>query len=178
MPETRDDGDCVARCLNGDVEAFAPLVERYQRVLFSVARRMLSNDEDARDVTQNTFLKAYVALRSYDPERKFFSWLYRIAVNESLNMRRNRRDVGPLPPEVAVAGGQMEAVEASERTRRIREALNRLPEDYREVIVLRHFADLSYQEISDATGVPESTVKSRLFSGRRRLGELMASTGG
>jgi len=178
MPETHDDAHWVVRCLNGDVAAFEPLVEKYQRVLFSVARRLLADDEDARDVTQNTFIKAYEGLDSYDPERKFFSWLYRIAVNESLNLRRTRRPREPLPDAIPVGGGQLEGIEASERAALIREALKALPDDYREVIVLRHFAELSYQEISDATGVPESTVKSRLFTGRRRLGELLGSTAG
>ena len=91
MPETDDDAQWVSQCLQGDVAAFEPLVAKYQRVLLAVTRRLLADDEDARDVTQNTFIKAYERLDSYDPERRFFSWIYKIAVNESLNLRRTRR---------------------------------------------------------------------------------------
>src|SRR4029079_12586109 len=92
MTEPEDDGVCVARCLRGEPAAFEPIVRRYQRVLFSVAHRMLGNYEDALDATQNAFVRAYDGLDSYDPSRRFFSWIYRITVNECLNFRRARRD--------------------------------------------------------------------------------------
>ena len=86
-----DDGLWIARCLRGDASAFEPIVRRYQRVLFSVAYRMLGNYDDALDATQNAFIKAYQGLNGYDPRRRFFSWIYRIAVNDCLNARRARR---------------------------------------------------------------------------------------
>jgi RNA polymerase sigma-70 factor (ECF subfamily) len=176
MLEPIDDAVLVARCLKGDRAAFEPLVTRYERVLFSVALRLTGDYEDARDATQNAFVRAYEHLESFDPARKFFSWLYRIVVNECLNLRRARRPNEPLVESIETqAGGALEAVAQSETHDRIQAALMRLTQEYREVVVLRHFADLSYEEISEALGVPDKTVKSRLFSARKRLAELLAT---
>jgi len=170
-----DDREWVARCLRGDASAFEPIVRRYQRVLFSVAYRILGNYEDALDATQNAFVRAYEGLDRYDPERRFFSWIYRIVVNECLNVRRAQRPGEPLSEDLAAdrSEGPLENVEALERSAKIEAALVKLSEDHRLVVVLRHFADLSYSEMSDALGVPEKTVKSRLFEARHRLGELL-----
>lgn len=175
MPEADDDNVWVARCLRGDASAFEPLVRRYQRVLFSVAHRMLGNYEDALDATQNAFVRAYEGLDGYDPNRRFFSWIYRIVVNECLNARRAKRASEPLSDEIEAdaANGPLENVAAMERSASIEAALVKLSEDHRLVVVLRHFADLSYSEMSEALGVPEKTVKSRLFEARHRLGELL-----
>ena len=177
MTDESEERVWVARCLEGDASAFEPLVARYERALFAVALRLVANYEDARDVTQNAFIRAYEHLDSFDPERRFFSWIYRIAVNESLNLRRARRPQEALGTWMQVDGGQAEAVEAVETAARVERALWRLSEEYREVVVLRYFAELSYDEISQAVGVPEKTVKSRLFSARRRLAGLLGQEG-
>jgi len=169
-----DETACVVRCLNGDASAFEPLVNRYQRVLFTVALRLLGNAEDARDATQNAFVRAYQRLDTFDPSRRFFSWIYRIAVNESLNLRRAQRPHEPLPETLEVAGATMEALEARELSERVQAALMTLSAEHREVVVMRHFADLSYQEIAETLDIPEKTVKSRLFSARQRLAPLLA----
>lgn len=174
MAEPDDDVVCVARCLQGDSSAFEPIVRRYQRVLFSVARRMLGNHEDAMDATQNVFVRAYQRLDTFDPDRRFFSWIYRIAVNECLNARRSRRQDETLADAPADEGASpLETVAALERSESIDAALVNLSEEHRLVVVLRHFAELSYTEISEAIGVPEKTVKSRLFDARQRLGMLL-----
>lgn len=175
MADPDDDLVCVARCLQGDSSAFEPIVRRYQRVLYGVARRMLANHDDALDATQNAFAHAYERLDTFDPGRRFFSWIYRIAVNECLNARRARRPGEPLADGMGApdAGSPEQIVENLERSESIDAALTRLSEDHRLVVVLRHFADLSYTEISDAIGVPEKTVKSRLFDARQRLGILL-----
>ena len=175
MAGADDDNVWVARCLRGDAGAFEPLVRRYQRVLFSVAHRMLGNYEDALDATQNAFVRAYEGLDGYDPNRRFFSWIYRIVVNECLNARRGQRPTEPLTEQIEAdaADGPLENVAAMERSASIEAALVRLSEDHRLVVVLRHFADLSYSEMSEALGVHEKTVKSRLFEARHRLGELL-----
>jgi len=169
-----DDGQWIARCLRGDASAFEPVVQRYQRVLFAVAYRMLGNYDDALDATQNAFIKAYEGLGGYDPERRFFSWIYRIAVNECLNARRARRPGEQLDERLPDAeDGPQEIAEHGERSASIDAALVKLSEEHRLVLVLRHFADLSYGEMSDVLGIPEKTVKSRLFEARHRLGELL-----
>lgn len=178
MDEHGSDADLARRCLAGDVDAFAPLVGRYQRVLFNTALRLVGNAEDARDVTQTAFVKAFEKLASFDPERKFFSWIYRIMMNESLNLVRARRPQLPLDSCLPAPGGDPQRhVQCRELGERVQAALASLPAEQREAVVLRHFAELSYAEMSLATGVPETTVKSRLYAARQRLLALLRGGG-
>jgi RNA polymerase sigma-70 factor, ECF subfamily len=167
--QNADDVVLVQRCLAGDPAAFEPLVRRYQRVLFNVALRMLGDYAAADDATQNAFIGAYRKLASFDPNRRFFSWIYRILVNECLNDRRSRQPFEPLAADVAALGSPADDLETSERRRAVQAAIRDLPRDYRDVVVLRHFGGLSYDEIADAVGVPAKTVKSRLHTARERL---------
>jgi RNA polymerase sigma-70 factor, ECF subfamily len=168
-----DDAALVQRCLAGDTAAFEALVAEYQRLAFTVALRMLGDYEDARDATQTTFVKAFEKLDTYEPRYRFFSWLYRILVNECLNIRRGRRPVEELSAEQPSTENTRDGVESEERRRDVRVALLALPVHYREVIVLRHFAQMSYEEMSVATGVPVKTVKSRLHTARHQLMDLL-----
>jgi RNA polymerase sigma-70 factor (ECF subfamily) len=168
-----EDADLVARCLQGDVEAFDPLVRRYQRALFNAAWRMLGNPEDARDVVQGAFVKAWEKLPTFDPRYRFFSWIYRIVVNESLNERSRRPPTGPLAVDVPAPGGPEEELRARERNDCLQSALSGLAEGDRQVIVLRHFAELTYAEIGESLGLAEKTVKSRLHEARQRLGRAL-----
>ena len=154
MPEADDDLVCVTRCLRGDSAAFESIVRRYERVLFSVARRMLWNYEDALDATQNAFVRAYEGLDTYDPNRRFFSWIYRIAVNECLNARRARRPDDPLPDqlEAPAEASPFEGLQKAERSGIIDAALVRLSEDHRLVVVLRLFCRAVHSEISERSG--------------------------
>jgi RNA polymerase sigma-70 factor, ECF subfamily len=167
-----DEETLIARCLAGEADAFGPLVERYHRPLFRMAVRLLGDREEARDATQSAFLKAYQALASCDTQRPFFTWIYRILINECLNSRRGRRPTQPMPD--LAAASVPDAVDASETRRAVRQALLQLPAEQRDVIVLRHFGELSYEEVAAAAGIPVKTVKSRLFSARQRLCELLA----
>lgn len=171
----QDDHDIelVTRCLEGETAAFAPIVERYQRVLFTVARRMLGDGGDAEDAAQNAFVKAYQNLRGFDRQRRFFSWLYRILLNECLNRQRDRRAHEAISAELAAGVSPVEALERKERRARVQAALLALPVEYREVVVLRHFAELSYDEIGDTLGLPAARVKSRLYIARQRLSQLL-----
>jgi RNA polymerase sigma-70 factor (ECF subfamily) len=168
------DAELVARCLGGEVDAFEPLVLRYERVLYNVAWRVLGDREEARDVVQGAFVKAWQKLATFDRQRRFFSWIYRIVVNESLNVRSRRPPIQSLEgSELAGAGGPEEALRSRERTDCVQKALLRLPGDDREVIILRHFAELSYAEIGETLGLAEKTVKSRLHEARQRLGRVL-----
>jgi RNA polymerase sigma-70 factor, ECF subfamily len=174
LDQSVTDAAAVRRCLEGDHAAFEAIVARYQQVLFNVALRMLGDYEEARDAVQNTFVKAYEKLGTYDPQRRFFSWIYRILTNECLNLRR-RPAMHLLGEQMEPAGGTApDAVEAAERRRDVKHAILGLSPDYREVIVLRHFASLSYEEMSEAIGVPAKTVKSRLHSARQQLATELA----
>ena len=174
--DEHDERGLIKRCLAGDPSAFEPLVERYHRPLFRIAARMLGDAEEARDATQTAFFKAYQGLAGCDADRRFFSWIYRIVVNECLNQLRARReneafaDRHDLP-----AAATADPVEAAERHTRIRQALLLLTAEQRDVIVMRHFAEMSYTEIAHELHIPEKTVKSRLFSARQRLCELLAA---
>src|SRR5205823_3776546 len=139
-----DDDAAVQSWLAGNTEAFEILVVRYQRVLFTVAMRMLGDYDEASDATQNAFIRAYRRLGTFDGERRFFSWIYRILVNECLNNRRDRRPHDPLTPELATVGSAADLLEVDERRRRVQAAILSLPHEYRQVIVLRHFSELSY----------------------------------
>jgi RNA polymerase sigma-70 factor (ECF subfamily) len=177
MVDEVPDNALVARCLGGDVEAFAPLVRRYERVLYNVALRMLGDREDARDVTQDAFLKAYQKLATFDPSYRFFSWMYRIVVNESLNLRGRRTPTTALEFDLVSSGRADDGLREREIRDRVQAGLARLPDSDREVLVLRHFAELSYGDIAVSLGIAEKTVKSRLHEARQRLGRALGPEG-
>lgn len=173
-----DDRALVRRCLQGDRSAFGQLVVRYQKPVFNAALRLLHSPEDARDVAQTTFLKAYEHLSDYDERFKFYSWIYRIAVNEALdtiNARRPSEAVSDAQPDEAE--GPDRIAEGAEIGGAIKQELARISPELRAVIVLRHLMNLSYQDMSDILELPEKTVKSRLYSARQLLRERLQRYG-
>ena len=168
----------VERCLDGDSAAFTTLVKRYQRPVYNAAYRVLGREEDAVDVAQTVFLKVAEHMADYDPRHKFFSWIYRIAMNEALNLlRRNGRNQ-PLEDDVEFEGPDSlrpdwQANEA-ENARRIQKALLGMKPADRAVIALRHFSECSYEEIAQILEIDVKTVKSRLFEARTRMRSLLA----
>jgi len=175
MAET-DDSDVVTSCLAGDVDAFGILVGRYERVVYNLALRMLGNPEDARDAAQTAFLRAWESLERFDRGRRFFSWIYRITMNECLNQIERRRRFEPVEGDVPASDDPGDRVEARETGELIDRALRALTREHREVVVLRHFLEMSYDEISEALLIPEKTVKSRLYEARQRLCSLLPRT--
>lgn len=171
--ETEDDAACVQRCLAGDPSGFEPLVQRYHRPLFNLATRLLGNRDEALDSTQNAFVKAYEHLSSFDTGQRFFSWLYQIARNECMNVLRTRRPSGPMPEDLAADGSPGDDLDRRHRQTVVQAALLELTDEQREVVLLRHFTELSYEEIALSTGVPVKTVKSRLYSARQKLAALL-----
>ncbi|MBI4364417.1 MAG: sigma-70 family RNA polymerase sigma factor [Candidatus Latescibacteria bacterium] len=173
-----DEEDLLDRSLEGDGGAFGQLVDRHQKVLFNVALRMVGDPEDAKDITQVVFLKAYENLGAFDRRHKFFSWIYRIMINESLNHIHRAKRHEPLDERMPCHGaGPEEDCERSEVSDSIHTALAGMSPDYRQVIILRHFIQLSYQEMSELLEVPEKTVKSRLHTARQLLGEMLSKKG-
>ena len=170
-----DDEDLalVRQSLAGQTEAFGALVTRYQRVMYTVALRMVGNAEDARDATQDAFIKAFQRLTTFDASYRFYSWMYRILVNECLNLHRGRHPEQPLEIEAAGGPSPFDTTAAGELRMQIHTALLRLTPEYRTVVVLRHFAGQSYEEIAETLAIPEKTVKSRLYTARQQLGELL-----
>ena len=171
-----DDQRLVQRCLKGDQEAFAELVVRYQRPIYHMAFRVLGNVEDAREITQSVFLKVAERLDDYNPRFKFFSWIYRITINASLNLRRSsgREELLGEDLEVQDSGADPEAsMSAAQQSARIQVALMGLKFENRAVLTLRHFSDCSYREIGQILDLDEKTVKSRLYEGRQQLRSLL-----
>ena len=171
------DGALLARYRKGDRQAFAELVVRYQRPLYNAALWIVRKPEDASDVTQIVFLRVAERLDEYDPKHKFFSWIYRIAVNESLNLlRRTGRD-DELDDETDYAASESANPEwrhaQAQQSRRISAAMLRLKANDRMVLMLRHFSEFGYEEIAQVLEVDVKTVKSRLYEARQRLRELL-----
>ncbi len=168
----------MQRYRDGDRSAFTDLVVRYQRPIFNAAFWITKRSEDASDVAQTTFLKAAERIDDYDPRYKFFSWIYRIAVNEALNQVRAQHEdesddeTDLSAPESADPARQLDARQQSQR---LQAALMKLSANDRAVITLRHFAEESYADIAIALDIEEKTVKSRLFDARQRLRQLLES---
>lgn len=170
--------ELLKRSRKGDRQALGELIRTYERPLFNAAYRILGNPDDASDITQAVFLRVFERLDQYDPKYKFFSWIYRIAINESLNqLKRGKRQqpleegglAGPGTPEATAAAGDL--------SREIQAGLMELTEDYRTVIVMRHFSECSYRQISEILQIPEKTVKSRLYSARQLMKSKLQARG-
>ena len=178
MTSEPGDDQLVRECLGGDEHAFEVLLLRYQRPVFNAVLRMVRDRDDATDLTQTAFLKAFEQLRTFDPRHKFFSWLYRIAINVAINhVKRSRRSEPLSDAWASGARNPEDTVVEADLSLHIQDALMKLPYDHRAVLVLRHFEGCSYEEMSQIVGVPEKTVKSRLFSARRELKDLLEARG-
>lgn len=154
------------------------MIREHQRPLYNAAYRILGNPEDAADATQAAFLKAIENLDRYDPNYKLFSWMYRIAVNEAINQLKRKRIQQPLDDRaVDDEPGPDARFEAGDLSREIQDGLMALTDSYRTVVVLRHFGDFSYRQISDILEIPEKTVKSRLYSARQLMKERLVAHG-
>lgn len=176
--DAAEDAELVRRTRGGDLRAFEGLVARYEGPVYRLALRVLGNAEDARDVTQTAFVKAYQHLDQFDGRSRFFSWIYRIAVNESLNVRARRRPAVELDDTLQWTGrSPEEEAGQSELERILQDVLMRLEPAQRTVIVMRHQLQLSYAEIAETLRIPEKTVKSRLFTARRAMESLLRRRG-
>ena len=189
VPMTWTDEELVARSKTGDTDSFNQLVKRWERPIFALAYRTLGREEDARDVTQETFLRAFRALSGFKGDAKFSSWLYRIALNLCRDwMRKDRRAPLVAVPEgvdveqLAAEHGPVETVEdlaaRAELSREVEKAMAQLPAEQRHAIILKEYHGLTFQEIADLMKCPLSTVKTRVYQGlstlRKQLGAQLA----
>src|SRR5437763_13559584 len=175
------DEQMLERARAGDHEAFGELVRRWERRIYALTYGIMGREEDARDATQETFIAAYRNLAGFRGEAKVSSWLHRIAVNQCIPRQRRARvraETG-IEDEVEAVGERFlstgerhspaRATEARERTEAVRKAVAALPPELREVVVMKEFEDLTFQEIADALQIPLSTVKSRLYTALKQL---------
>ena len=180
----------VRKVLQGDVNAFEKLVTEYEKAVYAIAQRMTGNAEDAADMTQETFIKAYNSLSSFRGDSKFSVWLYRIANNVCLDFLRSksRRPTVSLSTEdddgeetqldIADESQSPELLLESSLTRdAVRRGLDALPPDYKQILLLREIQGLSYEEIAAALGIESGTVKSRIFRARKRLCTFLIEDG-
>jgi len=170
------DEELVARSIGGDVDSFNQLILRWERPIFALAYRVIGREEDARDVCQETFLRAFRALPGFKGQAKFSSWLYRIALNLCRDwIRRQRRAPVMQPPEgvdlvdLVSEHGPSESIEElvarQELSAIVEQAMTLLPEEQRTAIILKEYHGMTFQEIADLQGCPLSTVKTRLYQG-------------
>lgn len=175
----QSDAQLVALALHGKREAYGELVRRHQTAAYNTARRIVGDSQDALDVTQDAFVRAYDALASFDRSRAFAPWLHTIVTNLALNFVQRKRPMQELDTEFHAsersANPESRAL-VFEQQQRVRDALLQLPPAWRAVVELRHFQDLSYEEISAALNMPVSDVKSHLFRARQKLRQLFEET--
>jgi RNA polymerase sigma-70 factor (ECF subfamily) len=177
------DAELVQRTLRGETAAYNVLVQRYQRPVYSLIYRMIGNADDAGDLVQETFLRAYGALASFRQDASFLTWLYKIASNLSIDQMRARKSKGALSLDVELDEGRELAADRScspeERVVRgavseiVQKAVMNLPERYRTVVVMRHLHGMSIEEIAETTKLPSGTVKTHLFRAREMLRERL-----
>lgn len=171
--EEIDDIGLVKKALKGDVNSFRLLIDKYQTVILNLAFRMTGNTDDAKDITQVVFVKIYNNLASYDSRFKFYSWMYRIALNEIINFNKSKKTTDSLNSYMKDESDPEADLTSLERIANIHKAVSELKPDYRELIELKYFEELSYNDISDVLGLNEKKVKSRLFTAREQLKHLL-----
>jgi RNA polymerase sigma-70 factor (ECF subfamily) len=182
------DEELVARSQGGDLDSFNQLVLRWERPIYALAYRVIGREEDARDVAQETFLRAFRALGGFKGQAKFSSWLYRITLNLCRDwIRRERRTPVAQPPEgidlVELAGESTptesveDLVSRKELGRAVAKAMANLPDEQRTAIILKEYHGLTFQEIAELLGCPLSTVKTRLYQGLTVLRRQLESAG-
>jgi len=173
-----DDKTLMERCIKGDRQAFEVLLVRYEKPVYNAAYRMLHSRDDARDVTQTVFLKVFERIDQFDPQRRFFSWIYRITLNESINWLKKSNRLDPIDDNLADdSGGPEKEADNQQLSEGMQAALMTISPDYRKVIVLKHVLGCSYQEIAEVLDIPEKTVKSRLYSARQLLKDKLTERG-
>lgn len=178
----------IKQVLKGDQSAYADIVNHYQHKLYQICYRMLGSKEEAEDITQEAFVRAYVNLHTFDQKRKFSTWLYRIGTNLCIDRIRKKKPDYYLDAEVAGTDGldmysqiasdeqlPEEVLEQMELQERIQYEISRLPDKYRAVIVLKYIEELSLQEISEILDMPLGTVKTRIHRGREALRKQLAT---
>jgi len=178
----KEDQHYIDATINGDTRAFSVLVERYRHMVFTLAVRVLKNHEEAEEVAQDVFIKAYTALSTFKGSSKFSTWLYKIAYYRSLDcLKKQKRNLNTSSIDsdteyhLSSMEDALDSLEASERKLAIKRAIEELPHDDAVVITLHYFEELSLKEIAEIMNIAANTVKVRLFRSRKRLAELLKS---
>jgi RNA polymerase sigma-70 factor (ECF subfamily) len=187
MSLTLSDEQIVERALNGDPEAFGEIVRRWERRIYALCYGILGREEEARDASQETFMSAFRNLRGFRGEAKVSSWLHRIAVNQCITKQRRAKVRGETSLEdenetddssffAPAFQSPSRAAEHKQKTDAVRRAVNALPIELKQVIVMKEFEEMTFQEIADTLDLPLSTVKSRLYTALKQLRMRLENT--
>lgn len=179
-----DDRRLIADCLRGRTAAFGELVRRYQDRLYNTVYRLVDNAEDAQDIVQEAFLHAYQALDSFKGDAQFFTWLYRIAFNTAISLKRKQKSVLRIeagrtdwgvrePQDTSEESRPGHALERGERERKVQDALNRMSAEHKTVLVMKDMEGMKYEDMAQVLEVPIGTIRSRLHRARLELRELL-----
>ena len=179
----RDDNHYIERVINGDIPAYASLVEKHKNLVFSIAMKILNNREDAEEIAQDTFLKAYNSLKSFEKKSKFSTWLYRIAYNGAVSKKRKKKlDVVEIDDHIMFnystdeISHNVNQLNETVQTQLIEKALSKLPEEDNLLITLFYKSEHSIEDISYITGLSQSNVKVKLHRIRKKLYEEIRET--
>ena len=172
-----DEQKIIEEIISGQTRSYRILVERYQNPVFRVILKIVGNSEDARELTQDVFVKAYESIRQYKPEYKFFSWIYRIAINNAMLFVKRRKK--RIKTEKMLQNSFQIADQNDDHDNRdylLNRSLHELSGNYQSVILLKYYAGLSYADMAESLGIPEKKVKSRLFDARIMLKEKLSES--
>lgn len=171
-----EDNEIIIDVLNGNINSFRLIIEKYQRKMYNLAFQIVNDKDSAKDITQDVFIKIFNHLKNFNSNKKFFSWIYRITLNETLNWKKKSTYLQPID-ELHAAEYSNPSVdyEKNERAIQISKALNKLDEKYRTLLILKHYNDLSYDEIGEILELPTAKVKSRLYIAREKLRNLLGN---
>jgi RNA polymerase sigma-70 factor, ECF subfamily len=177
-----DDNQIIEQILRGNGNLYEVLVKKYQKQVYTLSFRMLNDKEDAKDIAQNAFIKAYDNLDSFNNKLKFFSWIYRITLNECINAQKRQSRFDSIDgntkfKRVADSDSIEANFETTERNKLLETALDSLKQETKALIIMKYYEDMSYEEIASALDIPVGKVKSRLFSARQVLKENLIEQG-
>lgn len=173
---TKTDHELVREVMNGSLSSFEDLIERYQKTIFNLVAVLVGDQEDAKDITQDIFVKAFEKMDTFNFKYKFFSWLYRIAINESLTWKRRNPRMSSLHETefTSIPANQSESPETGEY---LKAGLSILPHNYQTLLILKYLCDLSYEEIAEISKISVKKVRSRLFIAREKLRLVLIEKG-
>lgn len=169
-----EDHDVIRQVIGGDVNKYRVLVEKHQRAVFNLCYKMLNNYEDAEELTQDIFVRAYEHLSGFRFKYRFFSWIYRIAINRTLayiKQQRRHTDIENIGYKLAES-----SEDENDRSTHLKMAIDLLKENYKTVIILKYYEQLSYKEISIILEIPEKTIRSRLYDARISMKQILEET--
>lgn len=168
-----NDKNLVSEVLQGELSSYGLLIDKYQKPVYNLIYNMVGQEEEAKDLTQDVFIKVYEKLGNFNFKYKFFSWLYRIALNETINFLKARKQPDRLSVQHEKQVEQASGDQREEQRARLHSALRELRSDHKTLILLKYFFGLSYEEIGEVMKTEEKTVKARLFMAREKLKSVL-----